>query len=116
MEYLIVDKEDNMEDDDTTYRVPSTYLHGNIEKDAGFDIFKIHGKELYDKICGIESEVTYETFIKLFDKMIPVMMFCWRTPENALFGGLVYGLVCYPDDSEAINDAMMKQKEKTSRI
>lgn len=112
MEYLLVDKGEDVNEQDVTYRIPNTYLHGNLETDAGFDIFKIHGKALYEKLCGIELELTCKTYIKLYDKMIPVVMYCWRAPEQSSLNGAVKGLVCYQDDFEAIKDAMTKQKEK----
>jgi len=116
MEYLIADQGDDMSEHGVTYRIPNTFLHGNVETDAGFDIFRIHGKELYDKLCGIESELTCETYILLRDSMIPVVIYCWKVPEQTSFGGIIKGLVCYPDDYEAIKDAKMKQKEKTSLV
>lgn len=38
MEYLIADQGDDMSEHGVTYRIPNTFLHGNVETDAGFDI------------------------------------------------------------------------------
>ena len=87
------------------------YLHGKLEKMNQFDLVYIPNKDMPQK----EGEFGCEVVIYPTKQHIPAIMFYW----TVLIGETYRrdrGLIVLPDDTEAIEYAKKKFKERSNQL
>lgn len=103
---LIPDKKKLPEDEGLCYRVPYTYLHGNLEKDNEWDIFYLRDDQnIFDNGKNLEAGV-YPSVCELEY----CMFYLWKTSEG------FHGLACYTTDKKANDYALQCFHLKSNTI
>lgn len=87
--------------DDDLKRISYSYLHGDLQHKANYDIFAFYGD--VPEGAGI-----YKGFVEFPDIKIDCTIFLWKCNENK---GL-QGLVVANDDKESFEDAKIKYNKK----
>lgn len=83
----------------------SVYLHGEIEKKAGYDFCYSNDKP------SIKGEKTFEVVtVHTRDEDVQCVLFYWEVNSQP------YGLVCTLTDIEACNFAMQKYLERSTAL
>jgi hypothetical protein len=106
-EYFLVEPQDDYNDEEmTSVFVNGIYFHGQLEKDLGYDLVRVEGIKLLNKLF-ISTQTgcaTYETKVLVDNELKDCIVFCWLGKEDNRFRGLV----TYKNDKEFVKDAREK--------
>lgn len=102
---LFSDKENELSD---TKFCSGVYFHGKLEDDLGYDLVNDSNENIFfsylENMKEKESKIV-SLKVKVNEEIKIAYAYLWKIDNRNR------GLICYPDDLEAINDAKKKQIE-----
>lgn len=112
---LYIDYNKDTELQDTTLYLGSIYLHGSLQKEAGYDILRTDSIFLYNKIYNWhhkDDKFNCQHKLELMDgRAFEVDMFVWKNKS-----GKMIGLVCDINDIESLRYCTQAYKSKVEMV